>query len=86
MKHNEIDPPKLEKGKYLHHKSGKFYEVIDIALHTETGESLVVYRPLYDHSKYEMFARPYTMFIQEVEIDGRRFPRFEKVPDGFKHI
>lgn len=86
MKHDEIDLPKLEKGKYLHHKSGKFYEVVDVALQTETGEALVIYRPLYDHSKYGMFARPYTMFIQEVEIDGQHIPRFEKVSDGFRHI
>ncbi len=78
MKKDEIDLPKLEKGKYLHHKSGKFYEVLGVALHTETGEALVIYRPLYD-SKHEIFARPYEMFIENVEIGGRIVPRFEKV-------
>ena len=49
------DLPTLEKGKYLHTKSGKYYEVLGVSLHSETHEPLVVYRPLYD-TKYELFA------------------------------
>ncbi len=79
MKKDETDLPKLEKGTYLHRKSGKLYEVLGVALHTETGEALVMYKPLYSHPKYEIFARPYGMFVEKVEISGKLVPRFEKV-------
>jgi hypothetical protein len=54
--------------------------VLGVALQTETDEPLVIYRPL-DENEYELFARPYTMFVETVEINGRTVPRFEKVAD-----
>lgn len=76
----EVNLPAIEKGKYLHTKSGHFYEVLGVSLQTETNEALVVYRPLWDAS-YELFTRPYDMFIQTVEIHGKQMKRFEKVTD-----
>ena len=73
-------PQSIEKGTYRHSKSGRLYEVLGVALQTETDESLVIYRPLYE-SEYELFARPYAMFIEKVEINGEMKLRFEKV-DG----
>lgn len=74
--------PALQTGTYRHNKSGKLYEVIGVALQTETNESLVIYRPLYEHDfGYELFTRPYEMFIEVVELGGTRMPRFEKVND-----
>lgn len=70
----------IQKGTYRHSKSGQLYEVLGAALHTETDEPLVVYRPLYD-SEYELFARPYAMFIENVELNGEVKPRFEKIGD-----
>ncbi len=76
-------------GTYRHTKSGKLYQVIDVALHTETGEKMVVYRALYDHAElageYGMrpcFVRPYDMFFEDVTIDGTTRPRFEKIDDN----
>ena len=74
------DFPVIEKGTYRHNKKGHLYEVLGVALQTETGEPLVIYRPLYDN-EYELFARPYTMFLEEVELNGQMKPRFEKVND-----
>lgn len=66
------------KGTYRHTKSGKKYTLLGVALHTETEELLVVYKPLYE-SEYELFVRPYDMFFESIEIDGVIRPRFEKI-------
>lgn len=65
--------PELKLGKYEHYK-GKQYEVIGTAHHSETLEELVVYRALY--GDYSLWVRPLKMFLEEVEIDGKRMPRF----------
>lgn len=69
--------PTIEPGKYKHYK-GKFYEVVGVALHSETLEPVVVYKPLYE-SKSEYWVRPYDMFVETVEKDGQTIPRFAKV-------
>ncbi len=58
------------KGTYKHSKSGELYEFIDVALHTETGEMMVVYQALYEHDelaelcgKHPLFVRP-TCFLK----------------------
>lgn len=78
----KVDPdlPDIAKGNYRHTKSGKLYEVIGMTFHTENYEPLVIYRPLYD-GKYELFARPYDMFMQTIELNGETKPRFEKLND-----
>lgn len=70
-------PLTIQPGVYRHTKSGKQYEVIDVALHTETNEQLVIYRPLYA-SQYSLFARPHAMFTEFVTINGETKPRFIK--------
>lgn len=65
--------PTLPFGKYRHYKGGE-YEVIGVARHSETLEPLVVYRPLYNDTGW--WVRPYAMFVEDVEIEGVRQPRF----------
>ena len=65
----------LELGRYKHYKGGE-YEVIGVARHSETLEEHVVYRHLDDGS---LWVRPLTMFLEEVEVDGVRMPRFQFV-------
>jgi len=50
------------------------YEIIGIAMHTETEEQLVVYKALYGECK--MYARPYDMFVEEV--DKEKYPDSEQ--------
>lgn len=45
--------------------------------HTETGEKLVVYKALY--TPYSIWVRPFTMFFDDVVIDGNTLPRFKKL-------
>jgi hypothetical protein len=80
---SDITPePALQKGTYRHYK-GNLYEVISLACHSETQEWLVVYKPLYEHAGLpDVWVRPYDMFVEEVEVDGRRVPRFQKVEEG----
>lgn len=63
---------------YRHYKNQQKYEIVGTALQTETREMLVIYKPLYKN-EYELFARPYSMFIEDVESNGERVPRFKKV-------
>lgn len=74
------DFPVIEKGTYRHNKKGHLYEVLGVALQTETDEPLVVYRPLYG-GEYELFARPYAMFVENIALNGAVVPRFEKVDE-----
>ena len=66
----------LPTGKYRHYK-GKDYEVIGVATHSETRESLVVYRPLYGEGA--LWVRPLAMFTESVAFHGKQMPRFEKI-------
>jgi len=71
---DDLQPlPATPTGRYRHYK-GLDYEVIGVARHSETLEALVVYRPLYNDSG--LWVRPHAMFFGDVEIDGRRQPRF----------
>ena len=65
-------------GRYRHYK-GKDYEVLGVARHSETGERLVVYRCLY--GDFGLWVRPLAMFVETVEVDGRRVPRFARLSD-----
>ena len=64
----------LKLGKYKHYK-GKEYEVIGVAKHSETLEETVVYKALYGN--HDLWVRPLKMFMEDVEIDGKKVPRFE---------
>jgi len=66
----------LEKGLYKHYK-GNLYEVYMTAQHSEMEEWMVVYKALY--GEQGMWVRPYDMFIEKVEIEGKLVSRFEKV-------
>ncbi|MDA0694750.1 MAG: DUF1653 domain-containing protein [Proteobacteria bacterium] len=66
----------IKPGRYEHYK-GQFYQVLDLARHSETEEELVVYRTCYgDHS---LWVRPLEMFVSEVETDDGPKPRFRYV-------
>ena len=74
---DDLNPlPALTAGLYRHYKGGE-YEVLGVVRHSETLEPLVLYRPLYNDSG--LWVRPYTMFTEQVAINGHNRPRFALV-------
>lgn len=66
----------LQQGIYKHYK-GNDYLVMGVAIHSETEESLVVYRALY--GDYRLTVRPLSMFTESVIVDGEPRPRFHLI-------
>lgn len=63
----------VKPGKYLHFK-GKEYEVIGIATHSESLETMVVYRQLYGDGS--LWVRPAAMWNETIERNGKLYKRF----------
>lgn len=73
-------------GVYEHYKSSpasrRYYQMIGFARHTETNEILAVYLPLYvipEHRGLRLQVRPLDMFMEDVDFNGRRQPRFRYI-------
>ncbi len=68
----------VENGLYRHFK-GNLYLVEGVAVHSETGERLVVYRALYGERK--LYVRPIELFLSTVDRekypDAKQEYRFE---------
>ncbi|EKD43867.1 MAG: protein of unknown function DUF1653 [uncultured bacterium] len=64
----------IKTGEHYRHCSGKEYEIVAIAKHSETLEDMVVYKALYEGGG--TWVRPLAMFEENVEIDGKTQSRF----------
>lgn len=64
---------RVRPGVYEHFKGGR-YEVIGSAEQVDTDERFVVYRPLYGDRS--LVLRSVTEFLEHVDRDGVRKPRF----------
>lgn len=63
----------IRKGIYKHYK-GNEYKVLGVAKHSETMEEFVVYQKQYDD--FGIWVRPKAMFLESVEVNGKKVPRF----------
>lgn len=72
----------VKLGKYRHFKTLALYEVIGVAVHSETLEEMVIYKALYKSEKYEInqwWARPAKMFLEKVKHNNKDMARFEYI-------
>jgi cyclomaltodextrinase len=68
--------------KYIHYKNKKKYLVLNFAIHTETGEEMVVYEGQYDDPEFghnPIWVRPRKMFEEAVETESGNVHRFELI-------
>lgn len=67
----------LQTGERYRHYKGGLYQIVTLAVHTETEEEMVVYQALY--GEYRVFVRPLSMFFDEVrDSEGNTVRRFER--------
>ncbi|MFZ0565317.1 MAG: DUF1653 domain-containing protein [Chlamydiales bacterium] len=67
----------LEMGGVYEHYKGRRYQLISIGRNSETLEEVVIYRALYGDR--DVWMRPLSMFVENVEIEGESVPRFKKI-------
>lgn len=75
--------------KWRHYKSTGWdnhtYEVLWMVKHSETGEGMVLYKPLYEVPKdswaywYDAVVRPLSMWFEIVEYNGKKIQRFTEI-------
>ncbi len=86
MIEGNINMPSYDEftGFRFRHFKGNIYLVTDIAVHTETGEPMVIYKDENDSSK--VWCRPLEMFTSEVDHDkypdAKQKMRFEKINEN----
>lgn len=69
----------LKSGKRYRHFKGNYYLALYQAKHSETLEDMVVYQALY--GERGIWVRPLSMFLEQVEVDGKLVNRFEECED-----
>ena len=64
----------LSPGRYRHYKNNNEYTEISIVRHSETEETLVLYRA--EYGKRELWVRPIKNFCEWVDVGDLKVKRF----------
>jgi hypothetical protein len=80
MSHDVLSPlspaaQSIVSGSVYEHYKGPHYKVFRVARHSETLEELIIYTD----EKGDLWARPLTMFLENITINGQTRPRFKLV-------
>lgn len=67
----------LKKGRVYEHYKGKRYKLVSVGRDSETLEEVVIYQALYGDQ--DVWSRPLSMFMENVEVEGQSVPRFKKI-------
>lgn len=67
----------LEKGEIYEHYKGLRYKLMSVGRHSESLEEVVVYQALYGDR--DIWVRPLEMFLEHIDLDGKRISRFKQV-------
>ena len=71
-----VPPNAPHEGEIYRHYKGDLYRIKLVALHSNDGEWMVVYEPLYENPVAPFFARPLKEWSAEVEWQGKKVLRF----------
>lgn len=83
---NDTDDRTVSAGDVFRHFKGNYYQVVAVGLHTETKETMVIYRATHNLGTAKIFVRPMESFLSEV--DHEKYPeytqkwRLQKVKPG----
>ncbi len=64
--------------RYAHYKKGTIYQILAVATHTETEETMIVYRA-WKGIHNPVWVRPLGVFTSLVMQEGKAIPRFSLV-------
>lgn len=57
------------------HYEGNYYQMVCTTNNPETGEEIVIYK----NADEDYFAMLYSKFFEDIIVDGKTVPRFQKV-------
>ncbi|MCF7816078.1 MAG: DUF1653 domain-containing protein [Candidatus Pacebacteria bacterium] len=69
-------------GETYRHYKGDLYQIVELALHSNDDEWMVVYKPLYENPDANLFTRPLREWREEVEWKGEKKVRFVLIENG----
>lgn len=73
-----------ESTRFYRHYKNKPYRYLGTVRHSETLEEMALYETLYENELGRMWVRPKAMFFEDIELNGKARPRFEKVQFRFQ--